>query len=544
MGGPPRTGILIAHICRCVLLALALIGLTRGAAAHAVLLDSVPADGASLAQSPGEVCLIFSEPVAPIAVRLLDEAGRNVAGATVEAVDRTVILRPPGVLSTGTYVVSYRVTSQDSHAVAGSILFAVGEAAVRPEQAEVGATDRWRIAVAANRMLWIATSLTAAGIAMFLLLCGPLLPPAHIARLSRRLNVAAAMALPLGVLAVGLVGGLLLDARAAALFDPATWRLGGTTTVGRSMAVGVAGLATLGSSTLLRSAPLKASMRAIGLALIVASFGLTGHAATVGPAIAMGSTVALHAGLAAFWWGGLIGLGVVLDGMAPAMTAPVMRRFSQAAMYLVALLVALGVAIALVQLRHPAALIATGYGLVLCGKLLTVAGLLSVAAYNRLRLAPRLAGGDRPALRSLRRMVQVEVCLVSAVFILTAVLGQLPPPRSMSGNTAASAVTAEIASSNGTARIEIAPGRTGPNELFLQLADDAGRPLTALEVTLAASLPAAGIEPIRRSPHEVAAGRYHLPELALPVPGRWTLRIEALVSDFDKRRFTLEVEIK
>ncbi|MGH6928602.1 MAG: FixH family protein, partial [Dongiaceae bacterium] len=104
---------------------------------------------------------------------------------------------------------------------------------------------------------------------------------------------------------------------------------------------------------------------------------------------------------------------------------------------------------------------------------------------------------------------------------------------------------AEAVSSKGSkATVEISPGRAGRNEIFLQLTDAIGRPLAAQEVALAASLSSAGIEPIRRRLHEVAPGRYHLPGLTLPMSGRWSLRIEALISDFDKRSFTLEVEIR
>lgn len=48
--------------------------------AHAVLLDTGPADGAALAEPPAAVVLRFNEPVAPVSVRILDGSGRDVAG--------------------------------------------------------------------------------------------------------------------------------------------------------------------------------------------------------------------------------------------------------------------------------------------------------------------------------------------------------------------------------------------------------------------------------------------------------------------------------
>ena len=543
MRAPFRAAGMLRHFCRCLLLALALAGLAREAVAHAVFVDSTPADGATLLTSPDEIRLCFNEPVAPIAIRLLDAAGTAVAGVSVEAVDRTVTLRLGTALPEGGYVVTYRVTSADSHAVAGSILFAVGTAVAGPQRATTATADGWRIAVGVNRFLWIALSLAAAGLALFLMLCRTILEAKQVRRLERELLVATVSALPLALLAVGLAGGVLLDAAGTGLLDPETWRAGATTTLARSMAVGVAGLALSALSARLALPRAGTAVRGAGVLLIAGSFGLTGHAATVEPAIAMGPAVAIHAGLAAFWWGSLLGLGAVLRDSAPAAAAAVVRQFSRTAVAVVAVLLALGIAIGLVQLRRLSALIEPGYGLVLCGKLLLAGGLLAVASCNKLRLLPRLAGGDVAALRILRRSVRIETALVLLVFTATAALGQLPPPRIQAATSAA--VTAEAVSSKGsTATVEISPGGAGRNEIFLRLTDAAGRPLAAQEAALAVSLPSAGIEPIRRRLHEVAPGRYHLPELTLPMPGRWTLRIEALVSDFDKRSFTLEVEIR
>jgi copper transport protein len=115
---PHRARTMLHRFGCCLLFLLALVGAPCGVAAHAVLLDSAPADGATLAAPPGEIRLTFNEPVAPVAIKLLDAAGAAVAGIGVEAVDRTVTLRLGAELPAGTYIVSYRVTSEDSHAVA------------------------------------------------------------------------------------------------------------------------------------------------------------------------------------------------------------------------------------------------------------------------------------------------------------------------------------------------------------------------------------------------------------------------------------------
>ena len=63
---------------RVLLLALALAALQSGPAlAHAVLIESVPADGERLDRAPSELRLQFNEPVSPVTVRLLDGGRRN-----------------------------------------------------------------------------------------------------------------------------------------------------------------------------------------------------------------------------------------------------------------------------------------------------------------------------------------------------------------------------------------------------------------------------------------------------------------------------------
>jgi copper transport protein len=44
----------------------------------------------------------------------------------------------------------------------------------------------------------------------------------------------------------------------------------------------------------------------------------------------------------------------------------------------------------------------------------------------------------------------------------------------------------------------------------------------------------AGIEPIRRRATRVDETRWRVDGVGVPVAGRWTLRVEILVSDFDK----------
>src|ERR1044072_8192672 len=91
-----------------------------------------PADRSVVAKQPGEVTIRWSEPVdlGPDSVRLLDATGKTVdtPKATHIGGDRaTAVLKLPPTLEQGTYVVSWRITSADSHPVSGAFSFSIGQ---------------------------------------------------------------------------------------------------------------------------------------------------------------------------------------------------------------------------------------------------------------------------------------------------------------------------------------------------------------------------------------------------------------------------------
>jgi copper resistance protein C len=96
------------------------------ALAHAVLEDSSPKDGSSVATLPDKVTLAFDENVAtPAFVNVVAPDGTNVAVGSPAILDNTVTERvePPG--EAGTYRMSYRVVSADGHPVSATLTFQV-----------------------------------------------------------------------------------------------------------------------------------------------------------------------------------------------------------------------------------------------------------------------------------------------------------------------------------------------------------------------------------------------------------------------------------
>ena len=112
-----------------------------------------------------------------------------------------------------------------------------------------------------------------------------------------------------------------------------------------------------------------------------------------------------------------------------------LHTIGNAALAVVGLLVLAGIAALGTLLGSASELWGSGYGRTACVKLALVACLLAVAAYNKLRLTPRLADAGRApdaraAARALRRSIAAEMALAGAIFLATAALTTLsgPPP--------------------------------------------------------------------------------------------------------------------
>jgi len=123
-----------------LLLLTALLGLAVGvlpASAHSRLLSITPKDGASLPTTPTEVVLTFNETVNPqfVTVRVTDGEGTVVAeDATASGAKVTLPLTEP--LAAGSYKVTYRVVSADSHPISGSTAFSItGDGVASPTTA-------------------------------------------------------------------------------------------------------------------------------------------------------------------------------------------------------------------------------------------------------------------------------------------------------------------------------------------------------------------------------------------------------------------------
>jgi putative copper resistance protein D len=104
-------------------------------------------------------------------------------------------------------------------------------------------------------------------------------------------------------------------------------------------------------------------------------------------------------------------------------------RFGRLGLFAVGGLLAAGLCVLSILLGGVAELWSSAYGRCITLKLGLVACLLCMAAFNKLRLTPRLLSGDPAAVRILRASIRVEMSLGGLILAVTATLTtSLGPP--------------------------------------------------------------------------------------------------------------------
>ncbi|HEY0698390.1 MAG TPA: copper resistance CopC family protein, partial [Micromonospora sp.] len=200
-----RTGVTLALLLTAF---TALLGPAAPASAHAVLASSTPAADQVLSTAPAKVVLTFTESVreVPGTIRVIGPDGKRVdrGDPTFDGATVTIAVDPGG--PRGTYLVSYRVISADSHPVAGGYSYSVGAPSATPSDTDAGAasTDRAvQVAVSVAKFLGYAGLLLLFGGALVGLLLWP-------RRLSRA-GPARVVALGAGLVAVATLAGIWLQ---------------------------------------------------------------------------------------------------------------------------------------------------------------------------------------------------------------------------------------------------------------------------------------------------------------------------------------------
>lgn len=517
---------------------------------HATPIGSNPADGQVLTQSPAELTVSFTEPVTLAATgNAVLDAGGTSEPAEFSVRDTVLRIRPEQPLPRGTHVVTWRVVSADSHPVTGGFTFAVGEAT--PGAIAVPTTETERelaVARALVEALRYAGALGVAGLVVFSLVIAPVAARRRpdLERRTRRVTGGlGALAVVAAVLLVPLTALWESGGPLSSVATVDAWRDGSTSSAGIAALMLAAGVA----AALLGRAR-EPVLAAVGAALVVASLLPVGHTRSYGPWWLVLTADLVHVSAGALWWGGLLGLGLVLaSGRALRVQdrAAAVARFSAAAgVMLVALAIAGLVLFWRIAGSWPA-LWETGYGRAVLVKVLLLVPVVALAAWNRRVLVGRLDGREASsAARLLRRTVAVEAVVLAAVLVATgALVGQTPPARSetvVQDVPTVQRLELDLADSH-RVTVVVTPVRRGTNAIQVTLTDAAGGVVDLAEAPrLQIALEEAEVGPINRTLTRTGEGHWE-GSADMPLPGAWRLSVSARLTRFDEPVVSGEVEI-
>lgn len=529
----------------------ALVAPAAPASAHAALVTATPEPGSVVKTAPTEITITFSEGIVPVPARtqVLAPDGKRITDAVSVSgsVLRIQVRRADQPL--GTYLVSYRIISGDTHPVGGAMTFSVGAPSARPQETD---PDQVHPSVAAA-----VPTIKFLGYAGLTLIIGPALLLALLwpRRLSRRGPVLAVRAGLIGTAAATLAG-LWIQApntSGAPLWDVSVTELAdvlaspyGLVLLARLGALAVA--AVLLPPVLRGGAPRWRGLALLGLgAAGLTTWPLTGHAVESPLTAAIVAADVVHMAAMAVWLGGLVTLSAFLLRQAhPRALGVVLPVWSRWAALAVVWLVGAGTVQAVVQVGSVGALWNTGYGQLVVAKIAILAAVLAVAAVARrfvLSGAVRTAGPGR-----LRLTVGIEVAATVVILGLSAVLVQVTPGRSVTAEREAEGsergVSQTLTSNLYTLQYNVYPVELGEyNTVHGFVYTPEGKPLTAPEWTVSVRLLGQDLEPVATPMLPLPAPRNDaLGALTFPLPGTYELSFTVRVSEIDQA--TVKTTIK
>jgi copper transport protein len=532
-------------------LAMALIGFfalpVTVASAHAGLVGTSPARGSVVSQAPTQVVLTFTEGVTPVHDKIrvtAPDGSRADSGPPKTSFSQLIIPLRSG-LPNGTYLVTFRVLSSDSHPVAGSFSYSIGapSAVATPKDTNESTSKAIGVIFPVVRWFGYVGLLLMVGAALVLALLWP-------ARLDRR---GPGRVVWLGALLVGVVTIVELALQVPYVSGGSI----GADDIRETLAspYGTAHLVRLGvlaaSLVLLRpilqgkgwgaDRVLLAVLGTIG----VGTWSVTGHpGSSAAPMVTVVADM-IHIGSMSVWVGGLVMLAVFLlpRGSADELAA-IIPVWSRWALYAVSALVLTGLAQALVQIGAINPLFTTTYGWLVLTKVGLVAVLVAIAYLSRRLVAPIAAGNGNPAAQ-LRLLVIVEAVVAAVILGVSTTLVQTTPARAVTvaPNSVPAVQSAVLKDNLFTLTVDVQPGTVGANELHLYAATPDGQPADIKQWQVRASAPALGVEPIDATVLSIQP-EHAVGQITIPSGGNWTFSFTLRTTDIDQSTVTTQFEIR
>lgn len=591
----------VTRLVALCLLAFAVLAATAlPAAAHASLLSTEPSPDGVYATSPSAITLRFSEPVEVSlgGVKVFDaKTEKRVANGPAEHPngDGTFVTSDLPKLRNGTYVVTWRVVSADSHPIEGAFTFQVGPRAsvanaqgVATTLLETSKGDRAvGIVYGFQRaFLYAALALLIGGVAFVAFLWPRGRADHRAAWVVLGGWLASVVATVAGIALEGVYGAALPLSK---VFDPSIF---GDVIDTRYGHVALFRLALLACALPLlwvvfgrkraatRPLPgwwiVPAALVAIGLALTP---GLAGHASTGIQTDLAIPLDALHVLAMAVWLGGLV---VLVVALLPRRDTDEMRavlpRWSTTALGCVVVLVATGIYQSWRQVGSIAALRDTDSGRLLIAKVIVFAVLVVAAAFARDVVNRRYREYD-----DFNDLADEELEVPVAVGVLASDPGPDPAaPRARAlperdepdedGRTEAGeqrrlrrtvwvevllmvvvlGVTAALVNAapgrTKTAEpvfmtlkadelwfdVTIAPGSAGANDVHVTALPTGGGLTQVKEIQVQLTQPGRDLPPFEVPMQQLGTNHYYAPQFDIPYPGTWKMTIRAQLSDVDE----------
>jgi copper transport protein len=557
---------------------LAISGATP-ALAHATVAGSDPAESSRLQAVPSKVTMTFSEDVTLSGgyLKVVDSKSNIVSEGTAKADGRSVTVGMKPKLPDGSYIVSYRITSADSHPIGGAYAFVVGDGPLIAATGSVvggGGSGLISKIFDVSRFVGFIGVVLLGGLA-FVVLCWP----------RGRTDPKARKLVWYGWWAavVGAVLGLVLQGPYAAgtgpldLLNTSLLKITLGTTYGRMLCARLILLGVLAvlavrilreqQRTAEKSRARDEDLAAICGLGVLATFGGVGH-----PAAGSAPTLALladtsHLAAASAWIGGLIFLAVcLLPRRRSTELAEALPKYSRLALGCVAVLAVTGTYQAWREIWPIPALWSTSYGQLLLAKVIGFLLIVAVAYFSRQAVQrryvrpvayalsvegedgavatlaqpqPAEVGEDRRMVRRLRTSVGIELALGIVVLAVAAVLVGQAPARTTYVNPVDKTVAL---ASGGTAEVELTPAKVGQNTLTVKVFDKSGKQVDARAVTATEALPSDQYGPLAVQLQKTGTGQYSSSSVALSKTGNWELVVRVQMSEFD--RDVVQVDVK
>jgi copper transport protein len=298
------------------------------------------------------------------------------------------------------------------------------------------------------------------------------------------------------------------------------------------------------------------SLIALGLIFTPA---LSGHEATQDLVpLALVSDL-IHLSAVSLWLGGLALLvGAVLPRRLPDELANVVPRFSKLAFGAVVAILATGVFQGWREVRTIDALTQTTYGKLLIVKVALFALMVGLAFFSRRYVHERYrvpattrrlsfgpgAAADAPTddetVARLRRTVGAETVIAVVVLAVTALLVNAQPARS----ALAQPFTTEMRSDQVLVDVTVDPAKAGPAALHFYTLSPEGAVKEVQDLTASLTLPSRDVGPLAVPVQRAGPGHFVANGFNIPLSGKWTLEVKALLSDIDEATVSGTVPVK